>query len=122
MMPENENGGGAPTPFAPALALSESSKRAGDSTRRANAKAVIFVADSGQRFIRTGKGGRVLSMLARMRGGVTQWDTLPWHTRLSSTVHALRREGLAIVTEIEGPFRHARYRLATAGQLVEPNP
>ncbi len=27
-------------------------------------------------------------------------------------MHAMREDGLAISTEIEGPYRHARYRLA----------
>jgi hypothetical protein len=57
-------------------------------------------------------------MLATMPSGVTQWDTLPWHTRLGGTIHALRRDGLAIDTEREGDFRHARYRLATPGRLI----
>lgn len=65
-----------------------------------------------------GKRGRVLAMLANMRGGVTQWDTLPWHTRLGGTIHALRQDGLNISTEIIGRYRHARYRLATPGSLL----
>ncbi|MGV3555421.1 MAG: hypothetical protein ACO1OD_09205 [Croceibacterium sp.] len=69
-----------------------------------------------------GKRGRVLALLATMRHGVTQWDTLPWHTRLGGTIHALRRDGLAITTEIEGRYRHARYRLATPGcLLIQPD-
>lgn len=65
-----------------------------------------------------GKRGRVLHMLATMWQGVTQRDTLPWHTRLAGTIHALRRDGLAITTEREGDYRHARYRLATPGSLL----
>ena len=57
-------------------------------------------------------------MLANEAGGVTQWDTLPWHTRLGGTIHALRRDGLLIDTEREGEHRHARYRLRTPGRLI----
>lgn len=60
-----------------------------------------------------GKRARVLDMLATMPEGVTQWDTYPWHTRLGGTIHAMREDGLVISTELEGPYRHARYRLAT---------
>ena len=60
-----------------------------------------------------GKRARVLDMLAATAGGITQWDTLPWHTRLGASIHAMREDGLAITTELEGPYRHARYRLAT---------
>jgi hypothetical protein len=52
-------------------------------------------------------------MLIVSPGGITQWDCLPWHTRLGSSIHAMRKDGLAITTELEGPYRHARYRLAT---------
>ena len=61
----------------------------------------------------------VLQMLVNAPNGVTQHDTLPWHTRLGGTIHAMRKDGLAITTEIEGEFRHARYRLATAGCLIK---
>lgn len=77
-----------------------------------------YRAPTGQIWRYRGKRGRVLKMLATMRQGLTQWDTLPWHTRLGGTIHALRRDGLAISTEIEGKDRHARYRLATAGCLI----
>lgn len=60
-----------------------------------------------------GKRARVLDMLVAMPQGVTQHDTYPWHTRLGGTIHALREDGLAISTELEGQYRHARYRLAT---------
>ena len=56
-------------------------------------------------------------MLATSPFGVTQWDTLPWHTRLGGTIQAMRCDGLAIDTEREGEFHHARYRLATPGTL-----
>ena len=67
----------------------------------------------------TGKRGRVLAMLATMPSGVTQWDTLPWHTRLGGTIHVMREDGLDITTELEGEYRHARYRLATPGSLYQ---
>lgn len=66
-----------------------------------------------------GKRARVLAMLVNAPNGVTQWDTLPWHTRLGGTIHAMREDGLAISTELEGEYRHARYRLATAGRLIK---
>lgn len=66
-----------------------------------------------------GKRARVLAMLVNAPNGVTQWDTLPWHTRLGGTIHAMREDGLAISTELEGEYRHARYRLATAGSLIK---
>jgi len=72
----------------------------------------------GQSWTYRGKRGRVLAMLASADNGVTQWDTLPWHTRLGGSIHAMRQDGLSIVTEIEGKYRHARYRLATAGCLL----
>ena len=59
-----------------------------------------------------GKRARVLDMLVGAPGGITQWDCLPWHTRLGASIHAMREDGLAISTELEGPYRHARYRLA----------
>lgn len=80
---------------------------------------VAFRAAGGATWSYRGKRGRVLAMLANMSDGVTQWDTLPWHTRLGGTIHALRRDGLAISTEIEGRYRHARYRLATTGWLIK---
>jgi len=66
-----------------------------------------------------GKKGRVLAMLATSRNGITQFSTLPWHTRLGGTIHAMRQDGLTIETEREGEYRHARYRLCTVGQLIE---
>lgn len=87
--------------------------------RRAIAGAEIaYRAPTGLVWRYRGKRGRVLAMLASNPGGLTQWDTLPWHTRLGGTIHAMRRDGLAIDTEREGEYRHARYRLATPGQLV----
>jgi hypothetical protein len=57
-------------------------------------------------------------MLATGAKGVTQWDTLPWHTRLGGTIHVMREDGLSIETELEGEYRHARYWLRTPGQLI----
>jgi len=65
-----------------------------------------------------GKRARVVEMLTSMPQGVTQWDCLPWHTRLGGTIHALRRDGLEISTELEGDYRHARYRLHTQVRLI----
>lgn len=79
---------------------------------------VAFRAPNGEVWRYAGKRGRVLQMLATRQQGVTQWDTLPWHTRLGSSVHAMRCDGLSIATEIEGRYRHARYRLETPGSLI----
>lgn len=73
----------------------------------------------GRKWAYRGKRARVVEMLATMPGGVTQWDTLPWHTRLGGTIHALRRDGLDISTELEGRDRHARYRLHSPVRLIE---
>ena len=81
---------------------------------------VRFVSSDGCARAYRGKRARVLTMLATMAQGVTKWDCLPWHTRLGGTIHALRRDGLEISTELEGEYRHARYRLHTVGQLIEP--
>lgn len=85
----------------------------------ADNRIVAFRAADGASWRYGGKRGRVLEMLATWPQGVTQWDTLPWHTRLGGTIHALRCDGLAISTEIEGRYRHARYRLATLGTLIQ---
>lgn len=81
-------------------------------------RVVAFRAAGGATWSYRGKRGRVLAMLAQTPEGVTQWDTLPWHTRLGGNIHALRRAGLTISTEIEGRYRHARYRLATPGSVI----
>lgn len=83
-----------------------------------NCTRIAFRASTGQVWAYTGKRGRVLYMLVTMGGGVTQWDCLPWHTRLGASVHALRCDGLVIDTELEGEYRHARYTLRTAGSLI----
>jgi len=64
------------------------------------------------------KKGRVLQMLATRCQGVTQWDCLPWHTRLGASIHVFRRDGLLIETVREGEFNHARYYLRTPGTLL----
>lgn len=79
---------------------------------------IAFRATTGQIWAYKGKRGRVLYMLVKMGGGVTQWDCLPWHTRLGASVHVLRCDGLVIDTEREGDCRHARYTLRTAGSLI----
>jgi len=85
---------------------------------QAGNRIVAFRTADGATFRYRGKRGRVLAMLAKRREGVTQHDTLPWHTRLGGTIHALRQDGLIISTEIVGRYRHARYRLATSGSLL----
>lgn len=79
---------------------------------------IAFRCSTGRIWAYTGKRGRVLYMLATMGEGVTQWDTLPWHTRLGASVHVLRCDGLEIDTALEGEYRHARYTLRTAGSLI----
>lgn len=78
-----------------------------------------FEASDGRTWRYTGKRARVLVMLVQEgHSGLTQWDTYPWHTRLGGTIHAMRQDGLAISTELEGDWRHARYRLCTEGRLL----
>lgn len=89
-----------------------------DTATKQSEHAVTFRGESGQLWCFKGKKGRVMAMLAATPSGITQWDTLPWHTRLGGTIHAMRRDGLAIDTEREGEYRHARYRLQTLGRLV----
>jgi len=88
-------------------------RRSGEQSRR-----VTFRTAAGQLCSYTGKRGRVLEMLAKGAGGVTQWDCYPWHTRLGASIHAMRRDGLMIETQREGEYRHARYRLTTPGCLM----
>lgn len=95
-----------------------SAKTSGHAPEGRNARETAYQGSTGQIWRYRGKRSQVLEMLATMSRGVTQWDTLPWHTRLGGTIHALRRDGLAITTEIEGRYRHARYRLATPGSLI----
>lgn len=84
-----------------------------ESYRRADGAKTAYRDSEGRKWAYRGKRAVVLDMLVSMPQGVTQHDTLPWHTRLGGTIHAMREDGLAISTEIEGPYRHARYRLAT---------
>ncbi|WP_041558999.1 hypothetical protein [Novosphingobium sp. PP1Y] len=79
---------------------------------------MAYRASTGRIWRYSGKRARVFAMLANASNGITQWDTLPWHTRLGSSIHAMRCDGLDISTELEGDFRHARYRLHTPGALV----
>ena len=83
-----------------------------------DASRVVFRALAGRVWRYSGKRARVLDMLATGRT-VTQWDTLPWHTRLGGTIHALRDDGLQIETVREGRYRHARYRLLTPGMIED---
>jgi len=80
-------------------------------------RVVTFRAPSGAKWTYRGKRARVLILLVQGES-ITQWDTLPWHTRLGGTIHAMRCDGLEVETEIEGEFRHARYRLLTKGSLI----
>ena len=92
--------------------------RARETFGRSKASRAAFRSLAGAVWRYSGKRARVLAMLANRAEGVTQWDTLPWHTRLGGTIHALREDGLAIETEREGEYRHARYRLRTPGRLI----
>ena len=84
------------------------------------ASTVVFRGDGGRVWQYSGKRGRSLAMLATSGDGLTQWDTLPWHTRLAATVGVLRGDGLEIETTREGDCQHARYRLRTPGRLMVP--
>jgi hypothetical protein len=97
----------------------ESLTGASEGQRWANAAGNAYRDSEGRIWHYRGKRARVLEMLTVSPGGITQWDCLPWHTRLGSSIHAMREDGLAITTELEGPYRHARYRLAT--ELVADN-
>lgn len=95
----------------------EATAKANLSSRSMELRRVRFRAPTGREWAYTGKRGLVLRMLGPGRT-VTQWDCLPWHTRLGGTIHVMREDGLAIETTLEGEFRHARYRLLTSGELV----
>ena len=92
---------------------------AGEPFGRAKASRAAFRSLAGAVWRYSGKRARVLAMLATSQTGVTQWDTLPWHTRLGGTIHKLREDGLSIETVREGEYRHARYWLRTPGTLDE---
>lgn len=117
-MADKKKGPVAPTTEAQPKSMETYGRDVIAESYRAGNGCVGFRADSGAIWRYRGKRGRVLAMLANRPGGVTQHDTLPWHTRLGGTIHALRRDGLQITTEIVGRYRHARYRLATAGSLI----
>lgn len=106
-----------PQPFAHSVGAGKALRGARSRPGRI-ARETAYRASTGRIWRYRGKRARVLELLATMSRGVTQWDTLPWHTRLGGTIHALRRDGLAITTEREGDFRHARYRLVTPGSLI----
>ena len=89
-----------------------------DGLKAANLPRLRYRAPDGQEWAYKGKRAIVLRMLAGEPSGITQGDCLPWHTRLGSTIHAMRKDGLAIETELEGKCRHARYRLRTSGKVV----
>jgi hypothetical protein len=78
----------------------------------------LFRASDGRKWRYSGKRALVVEMLVNSSEGITQHDCLPWHTRLGGTIHALRKDGLEISTEIEGEYRHARYRLATRLSVI----
>jgi hypothetical protein len=107
------------TPPAASQSRLESAVGVSEGQKRANGHKVAYRDSEGRKWCYTGKRARVLDMLVATPGGITQWDCLPWHTRLGSSIHAMREDGLAISTELEGDYRHARYRLATA--LVADN-
>ena len=92
---------------------------AAESEGRQDSPNIAYCDSTGRKWAYRGKRARVLAMLATGRNGVTQWDTLPWHTRLGGTIHAMRKDGLTIETVREGEYRHARYWLRTPGQLIE---
>lgn len=87
--------------------------------RRLDSAKTAYRDSEGRKWAYRGKRALVLDMLVERAGGITQHDTLPWHTRLGGTIHAMREDGLTISTEIEGPYRHARYRLAVELAALE---
>lgn len=86
-------------------------------TGRHDSLTVAYRGSTGRIWRYKGKRARVLAMLASGRG-ITQWDCLPWHTRLATSIDAMREDGLEIETQIEGRYRHARYWLRTPGLLL----
>jgi len=117
--PKNEKPPVAPTTGGQSKTVEAIDNRLIADDGRTGNRVVAYRAASGATWRYRGKRARVLVMLARRSEGVTQHDTLPWHTRLGGTIHAMRDDGLTITTEIEGPYRHARYRLATPGCLIK---
>lgn len=90
----------------------------GKANGRPDCPSVAYRSPAGREWRYRGKRARVLAMLASGQG-VTQWDTLPWHTRLGGTIHAMREDGLTIETLREGDYRHARYVLRTQLTLIK---
>jgi hypothetical protein len=78
----------------------------------------FFRAPTGELWVHSGNAAKVLRLLATHPGGITQFSTLPWHTRLAASIQILRLSGIAIETVREGPSRHARYYLLTRGELL----
>ena len=136
--PENDKGLGAATPKPLTVTHKATAPRAYPSRKhsgkhesghrcakvasaangRAQPQKTAYI-DSERRIWRyKGKRARVLEMLVQSSNGLTQHDCLPWHTRFGGTIHAMREDGLSITTELEGKYRHARYRLTTAGSLT----
>lgn len=114
--PSNDFASIAPQAYAnPELSRKKESYRGASPLDRTY---VTYHAQSGRTWRYRGKRGCVIYMLVTSKSGLTQHDTYPWHTRLGGTIHALRQDGLEISTELEGPYRHARYRLHTPGRIV----
>lgn len=118
-------GANAPAPYPPGAPAGKPSQRARKYARNTRARGsggevpqTAYRASTGRIWHFSGKRARVVVMLVNAADGITQWDTLPWHTRLGGTVHALRRGGLEISAQIEGQDRHARYRLHTPSSLI----
>lgn len=89
-----------------------------DKQKPESVERIMFRSVVGRTWRYRGKRARVLTLVTSAPDGLTQWDTLPWHTRFVGTIHVLREDGLAIETACKGDCRHARYRLLTAGCLV----
>ena len=113
-------GASAPTSYPSAEVRGKGRESTADSKRPNDTATVTFRAHTGSVWRYAGKRATVLAMLATGQT-LTQWDTLPWHTRLGGTIHVFRQDGLLIETMREGPFRHARYRLLTKGCLLSRN-
>lgn len=80
---------------------------------------VSLVFGDGSRVSFSGQVALTLVMLQRSRcGGITQFSTLPYHTRLAASIHELRESGLQISTTREGESGHARYHLQSVGELI----
>lgn len=109
----NDADAGKPRFNPPLKAYQNTTPRDGTDVAR-----IAFRASGGRLWAYRGKRARVLAMLATNGHGVTQWDCYPWHTRLAASVKVMRDDGIEIETTLEGPYRHARYRLRTPGTLI----